>query len=73
MNDVLPVLLAFLLFLLLSFLFSLWYARRLRTQAQLYDPVWYTGADASKTTPLGYYSAQHGHRIAPVLRKEPRG
>jgi hypothetical protein len=74
MMDFLPIFLALALFTVLSFLFSLWYARRLRRHAMLYDPLWYEEAnDASKTTPLGYYSVQRGRRIYPAIRKEPRG
>ena len=72
MMDALPIFLALLIFLIVSLLFSLWYARRLRSHAEVYDPLWYA-PDASKTTPLGYYSAQHNRRVGRAIRKEPRG
>lgn len=73
MMDALPIFLALIIFLALSMLLSLLYAHRLRTQANLDDPLWYAETRESKTTPLGYYSAQHNRRIARAIRKEPRG
>lgn len=73
MSSVLPVFMALGVFVVLSCLLSLWYSRRLRSHAELYDPAWYEASEASKTTPLGYYSAQQHRRVARRIRKEPRG
>lgn len=75
MTDFLPLLIALLPVFLIVFVFAIWIGRRLRQHAKTYDPLWYT-PDATKSAPLGYYSAQHHRRIAPTLHNkemEPRG
>lgn len=75
MTDFLLLLIALLPVFLIVLVFALWIGRRLRQHATTYDPLWYS-TDASKTVPLGYYSAQHHRRIAPTpysTEMEPRG